>query len=350
MCGAKTFYHTTPQQQQPKRPTFRKSFGFGHTDLSIYSWETGSLTLLARHSSWNPKLRGINVILDSFKIFVTHTGDHQTQTVHILHDRTVSYRYRKKGRPPLPSNRMPNSTAFQLAHVANTKSTLSSLNAKPPKVSWKRRTVCFASPLEIHHASNWDDQFQIDDFKLSLWWSREDFVSIMSKAIRTSVEARKHTMLPDAIDKAFTHSKEEAHTLGDQGHVDEYLNLLSDEDRGLRLWCQYGHSRRGLERFTSRLYQETKRSDRAKIVRQVVILSKSGAKPDVLRRVSERTSRSSGIFARMLGIADANAAMSQSLSLEYPHCTDAKTVESPKKIRRSDVMPGKSQIVPRSAA
>jgi hypothetical protein len=207
----------------------------------------------------------------------------------------------------------------------------------------KNRKVRFASTIAIYYSSIWDDQFELSDLKRHLWWSREDFRSFMSRAVRTSTEARKHTLLLEALDKAKSYSRQVAQLLGDQESLNKNLENMRDEDRGLRLWCQYGHSRRGLEKYTSRLCFKTKRSDRLKLLMQVTMLSRTGVEPELIRQVSERTCRSSAIFARMLGIADAQAARSQSLCLESHQTLDSKSA-MPKTAKRSDTL-GQSRNV-----
>ena len=114
----------------------------------------------------------------------------------------------------------------------------------------------------------------------------------MSTAVRTSVEARKHVLLSEALETALSYSIREAQLLEDSGNLNEYLDSIGDENRGLRLWCQYGHSRRGLESYACRLYQETRKRDRRNLVQQIAILSKKGARPELIRRISERASPS----------------------------------------------------------
>ncbi len=90
----------------------------------------------------------------------------------------------------------------------------------------------------------------------------------------------------------------------------DHLHKMQDEHRGLTLWCQYGHSRRGLEKFTSRQYCDTRRKQMRQLSQRVVALSKRGADPTELRQASEEASRISITFARILAIAQYKAATS----------------------------------------
>jgi hypothetical protein len=175
--------------------------------------------------------------------------------------------------------------------------------------SIKQRRVRFAAssqyienPFILNEESN--------DEQETLWWSRDDMQSIMTKALLTANEARKHAIVAKALDQAVRRAEETASLVFDQFGLDTLLLDLRTEDRALRLWCQYGHSRRGLEKYTSRLYHQQRKCLIKTNCSQVVSLSIEGADPELIRQVAERTSRPSVILARMMGIADSTAAAS----------------------------------------
>jgi hypothetical protein len=190
-----------------------------------------------------------------------------------------------------------------------------------------QRNVRFGPTIIISNSTAWNGS------QLSPWLTRDDFNAIMSKAIYTAVEARKHFLLSEGLEKTMVHARSEATCLNDQGGLHEYLENMEDNEPGLRLWCQYGHSRRGLERYTCQLFYD--REIKEALFTQVAFLSKTGAQPDLIRRVSERISRPYVIVARKFGIADARAAMSQ-LPCSGFHERGVKTTNT-KTSQRADV-------------
>lgn len=172
----------------------------------------------------------------------------------------------------------------------------------------KRRKVHFG-PLVVIQRPNLEGA----ESKLSPWLSRDEFRSMLSKAVWTAVESRKF-VLSDAIDKAMIDARRVASALTDQQNLQHYLESMDDISDDLRLWCQYGHSRRGLEKVASRRYQDRKMKE--KLFEQVASLSKAGAQPEVIRAVSECISRPSIILARMFGVADAKAVADQGIGVD----------------------------------
>jgi hypothetical protein len=133
-----------------------------------------------------------------------------------------------------------------------------------------------------------------------MWWSRKDFRSMSTDALQWANESRRGKALIESLDHALREAR--------RAVLHQNPEIVSD-DRSLRLWCQYGHSRRGLERRSSPLHEVT-RSNIINVVRKrVVKLSQLGADAEEIRLASEKASQSSIIFARMIGWADAQAAL-----------------------------------------
>ncbi len=176
----------------------------------------------------------------------------------------------------------------------------------------RKRRVRFApsTVFEYTRSSSCDDLLPVEQEKLELWWNRKDFDAIMSKAMTTASEARHQPVVVAGLGQAFQLALRTASLVGQECQLDECLQNMHEEHRGLKLWCQYGHSRRGLEKYTSRQYNDIRRKQMHKLYKRVVALSKQGADPEEIRHVAERTSRLSVIFARMMAIADANASNS----------------------------------------
>jgi hypothetical protein len=171
--------------------------------------------------------------------------------------------------------------------------------------SHRRRKVRFGPSV-----TQYDDATPIEQLKSDLWWSIEESDFIMSKALGTAAEAKKHFILTEALDQAVRFAGRIACVLGDHEDLNGYLESMNDEGRGLKLWCQYGHSRRGVEKYTSRTYHDARRSDMRNVVKQVVTLSRRGASPELIRQTSESLSRPYAVLARMFGVADTKAATS----------------------------------------
>lgn len=171
------------------------------------------------------------------------------------------------------------------------------------KTKLQKDTTCpkrvrFASHTVVAYLPNRPDT--AEDEKCSTWWSLDDFHSMATDASQWAEESRRSKALIDSLDHALREAR--------RGALQQNSQILS-EYQTLRLWCQYGHSRRGLERAASTLHEVT-RSNIINLVRKrVVHLSHAGADTDEIRRASEKASRSSVMFAILIGKADAEASL-----------------------------------------
>ncbi len=139
------------------------------------------------------------------------------------------------------------------------------------------------------------------------WYSEEEMECMISKASYSADESRRNKVLLDALDQALRDARRLA--LAQNANQDDAVPSVSGDRDFLYLWCQYGHSRRGLERLVSRNHQIT-RTNIIKKVRSIVLtLSRSGAEADQIRTTSGKASRSSLVFAQMIATADAQAAL-----------------------------------------
>lgn len=194
-----------------------------------------------------------------------------------------------------------------------TKLSVSRSSTKDQNQSNRKRRVRFALPVAITESkqSPSGDIHYLDEQNIhNLWWSRSDFDSIMSKAMSIASEARQQPIVAAGLSQAFQFAVKETSLMGSEDQLEKHLQTMQEEHRGLKLWCQYGHARRGLEKFTSRPYNEVRRKQIHKLNKRVLALSQQGAHSEDIRHVSERTSRVCVVFARMLAIADSNAAKS----------------------------------------
>lgn len=166
-----------------------------------------------------------------------------------------------------------------------------------------KRKVWFG-PCTVHeYTLGPADDLSIEEFR-DLWWSREEFDLIMITARIAANEARHHPIVSGGLDQAFQLAIRTGTQFSQKDQLREHLQQLQVEERGLKLWCQYDRSRRGLEKYTSRQYNIVRRKQREDLNKRVISLSRQGADPKEICMVAERTSRLSVIFARMLAIAD----------------------------------------------
>jgi hypothetical protein len=171
----------------------------------------------------------------------------------------------------------------------------------------RKRKVRFAPPCFNEYSETSSDEVSPEEENHQLWWSQEELEVIMDKALQVSNEARDQPIVVGGLDQALELAISKAAVLGARKQLESYLSNVQEEERGLKLWCQYGHSRRGLEKFTSIFYNDMRKKDIYKLTKMVMVLKKKGAEPELIRQVSEQTSRSSVVFARMLAIADHKA-------------------------------------------
>jgi hypothetical protein len=166
-----------------------------------------------------------------------------------------------------------------------------------------RKRLRFSPPVVVAYLPEISN-----DEKRAAWWSQEESACIISKALYSADESRKNKVLVDTLDQALRHARRSALALNNNER-DSAPELLT-EQRLLSLWCQYGHSRRGLEKMVSRVHQTTRDNIVIRTRSKVVALSHSGADPEKIRAVSEKGSRSSAVFATMIATADAEAVLS----------------------------------------
>jgi hypothetical protein len=166
--------------------------------------------------------------------------------------------------------------------------------------------VCFATPVVIEYVTV-QSELSTDE-QSSVWWHQDDIDDFLKNALKNSTDAMKHKLLMDGLDRALHNSRpQHALKLNHDEKYDEYLRTVQ-EDRGLTLWCRYGHSRRGLERVCSRLHFESRAYAAEKGRAEIVRLSRASVDKEELRQVSERCAFFAKVFARMIAEADAIAA------------------------------------------
>jgi hypothetical protein len=173
----------------------------------------------------------------------------------------------------------------------------------PPRTSRVRR-VRFAAAEVVEYVP--DREELTADEKDGIWWSPLATKEIHRSAKKLGKEAVRNKWMVEGYEQAHQTARQMASSIRDEKWLLSKLeNIQVDEP--LLDWCKYGHSRRGLERRSSKS-NDLARSDAArKSQRAVLHLAKEEADEESIRRAYERASRSSKIFARFMGEADALA-------------------------------------------
>lgn len=217
-------------------------------------------------------------------------------------------------------------------------------------VSQSRKRLRFAPAEIVEYLTELNS-----DERRAYWWSPQEVDCMMSKASYSAEESRKNKVLVDAVDQALREARRTA-LMANHSHdntispIPSFDNMsTTTTDQGLKLWCQYGHSRRGLEKAVSRIHQTTRNNIVKKARSKVIELSQqqqqhAGAgsddnSEDVIRSTYEKASRSSVLFAQMIASADAQAAL-------YPFpATTAERRRSTTHIKRNDSMSSTSSLM-----
>ncbi len=128
-----------------------------------------------------------------------------------------------------------------------------------------------------------------EDYK-RLWYQRSDFQFSKSKARMISKESQSYGYSADL-----------------EG---VYGGCLPSTQERLNLWCRYGHSRRGLERWANETHGQTRKREQSRAVKTVIFaqreMQKCGQSTEVeeLRAISEALTQNAREFAQRMGQAD----------------------------------------------
>jgi hypothetical protein len=139
-----------------------------------------------------------------------------------------------------------------------------------------------------------------DEERKNTWWSLDEICFMSTDALLWAEESKRSKAVIESLD----------HALREARRAVVYQNpQMFLHNQSLCLWCQYGHSRRGLERIASPLHETTRSNTINTFRKRIVKLSQLSADAEEIHLASEKGSLSSTIFARMIGIADAQAAL-----------------------------------------
>lgn len=158
------------------------------------------------------------------------------------------------------------------------------------------------------------------------WWSQEDLENIKRNAKEMSLKLRK-------LAKEKGCYVETAHKKTSLMLTNSFQELVkmsaSSPDQDLRHWCARSDGRRGLERFASKEYGNTRKTDvigtRNAIFHEQEKQRKRGIySPENIAKVSKANSRRSRTFSLFMGEADA-----QTVPRSAPTRTSSKRAKAP---------------------
>ncbi len=254
------------------------------------------------------------------------------------------------------------------------------MNSKHQTFSIAKKHVHFAdSHTVVEYVCHRKELTKVE--KHQLWWRPSDFEAIMNEALENAFETRKHRhILCDGLDQALQRARRMAHIVQADNkcsnnsdgqpspfyNMHDYLSEVLEADLGLRVWSEYGPTRRGLERLgaSSQAHQHARDKVVRKSVSKVVAFTqklremksqekeldlphddKEDNECDLVRRVAEHMSRSSVIFARMMGLADAHAAGKlQQKETPEPGLTSPKLCDT-SKVRPVKKLPSRESLL-----
>lgn len=138
----------------------------------------------------------------------------------------------------------------------------------------------------------------------SRWWSPTEISQFRHNAKLSSREARKKTWMTNAFERSYKRSTRIALVQEDETKLQKVLHEIMPNQE-LMDWSRFGHCKRGLERWSSKLHNAA----RSEVVTELrrTVLEMNGCDLQLIRYESERLSRVSRIFARLMGQADAEA-------------------------------------------
>lgn len=168
-----------------------------------------------------------------------------------------------------------------------------------------------------------------DSQRRDMWWGAQDYENFSIMARNIARETRRHRSLSIGLDEAYKKAAK-ASRIVDESTIELAVEKLTGNSvslsyqltqqlfrscenvplttvcfppkKGLHGWCTHGHSRRGLERWISRLHSACRSDDASTAKSRVVHLQDMDS--EELRQESLARSRTARLFARLMGEAD----------------------------------------------
>lgn len=141
----------------------------------------------------------------------------------------------------------------------------------------------------------------------SSWWSDLEMKQFRQVAKLVSRDTRQKSWLTTSFEAEYHRCSRiaDAHTDSDETTLQCTLQHLKPS-QALVDWCIHGHCKRGLEQWSSTTHHALRRMAATK-ARDRVISIQTHCDALLIQQISERSTRTSRVFARLLGQADADA-------------------------------------------
>lgn len=164
--------------------------------------------------------------------------------------------------------------------------------------------VQFCTTQIVHHIPSYSEVETI-------WWTKEDFQDFKNQSKLLSYETRlEGDKATGGLSDAYNHARFLSLTL-ENDHVESYSKDVNRYAKLLFSWSARKETCRGLEHWTSRLYWAS-RNEQLDEARSIIKLTKEcNDTPEELAKQYQEYTRPSRIMARMLGEADAYAALQE---------------------------------------
>lgn len=160
-----------------------------------------------------------------------------------------------------------------------------------------------------------------------IWWTPSEMREFRHAAKTMSRETRGTTWMIQSVEEAFNTARQIASSFPEDTLTSEALQHIKPREDFVD-WCRYGHSRRGLERWSCKAHKDARAEAASKARKRVIEMHKCNS--DFLRRIYERFSRASKVYARLIGLADAEAVVPLPTSTclgSFPHTTTEETLK-----------------------
>jgi hypothetical protein len=194
----------------------------------------------------------------------------------------------------------------------------------PLNCQLNRLTVSSKRRVRFSHTQdrilNPQAEYYTDEDIAIKWWSMGDLSEIRERARSQSALLRQHAKKTDC-DLTMAHRKTTLILSGDFQSLIKLTPLSPDQD--LANWCSHEDGRRGLERFSSKVYHAFRRKDvvetrKAVIEEQDRQRSQQIYDPESLAQASTKISRRARNFALFFGGADAKQVLKRELPSRRP--------------------------------
>lgn len=184
----------------------------------------------------------------------------------------------------------------------------------------KKRKVQFSEMVTFHPSTVPNGEQQHITSWNTLWQTREELEVMRSRAKALSAEIAnkssinsfqyQHLSYQSVLERIYRHASKSAKT---RSKTNATLISNIDHEKGLYIWVQHGHSRRGLERWSVPSIGHHRNEQRALLVNHLLSVQYAfpAASTKMLCKISKKFSESAKLYALAMGRADETAAMAE---------------------------------------